>query len=67
MQVVPHLVDFDDRYRFGFRLRAGMINIAANPAHTDCAQLPSRWPTALRDRPKPYSVTAACFTSSGVP
>jgi hypothetical protein len=30
---MPPLVDFDDRNRFGFRLRAVMINIAAHPPH----------------------------------
>lgn len=33
LHVMPHLVDFDDRYRLRFRLRAGMINIDANPVH----------------------------------
>jgi len=33
IQIMPHLVDFDDWDRFGVRLRTVLIDVAAHPAH----------------------------------
>jgi hypothetical protein len=64
---VPHLVDFDDRHGFWFRFPTVMINIAATPVHCRLRTAPEQMADSVERRADAVQLTAACFTSSGVP
>jgi hypothetical protein len=48
VQIVPHLVNLDDRHRFGFQLWAIMINIAADPPHDRLRTTPEQMTNSVK-------------------